>query len=155
MRASTILVLKSLLALLLAVLAVQPAPAQQATHIKAELLLAESTASADGGRLETYALHFTPDPGWHGYWVNPGDAGYGLRLEWDIPADWIGDAEYPVPQTLLIQGLMNHVYERDYAALVPVRVPPSETLCGGAAPGLSFNSTISRSPSRQKSCGAA
>jgi DsbC/DsbD-like thiol-disulfide interchange protein/cytochrome c biogenesis protein CcdA len=128
MRASTILVLKALLALVLAVLSSQPALAQQATHIKAELLLVESAGTADGSRRETYALHFTPDPGWHGYWINPGDAGYGLQLEWDIPPEWIGEAQYPVPQTLLIQGLMNHVYERDYAVLVPVRVPASETL---------------------------
>src|SRR5690606_16574610 len=29
----------------------------------------------------------------------------------------------PVPQTLLVDGLMNHVYEHPYALLVPLRIP--------------------------------
>ncbi|MFX6254386.1 protein-disulfide reductase DsbD domain-containing protein, partial [Acinetobacter baumannii] len=31
--------------------------------------------------------------------------------------------QFPVPQTLLIAGLMNHVYEHDFAVLVPFTLP--------------------------------
>lgn len=118
--------LRAFLTLLLATLLWSPAQAQQETnHIKAELLLVEST---DGGTRDTYALHFTPEPGWHGYWKNPGDAGYGMQLEWSIPAEWVGAPLYPVPQTLLIGGLMNHVYEHEYAVLVPVSAPVASAL---------------------------
>jgi DsbC/DsbD-like thiol-disulfide interchange protein len=24
-------------------------------------------------------------PGWHGYWLNPGDAGLPMRAEWSLP----------------------------------------------------------------------
>lgn len=71
------------------------------------------------------ALRFTPrSEEWHGYWKNPGDAGQGMRLSLDLPEGWeAGEPLYPVPQRLMISGLMNHIYEGTYAVLVPVRVP--------------------------------
>ncbi len=100
------------------------------TNIAAELV-AEGPA-VPGGTVDL-ALHFQPSPGWHGYWINPGDAGYGMALKWDLPAGWkAGEPRYPVPQTLVIGGLMNHVYEGDYAVLVPLAVPAGAA--GGAAP---------------------
>lgn len=92
-----------------------------ATNIAAELV-AEGPAAP--GRTVDLALHFRPAKGWHGYWVNPGDAGYGMSLKWDLPDGWeAGQPLYPVPQTLVIGGLMNHVYEGDYAVIVPLTVP--------------------------------
>ncbi|MEM9085862.1 MAG: thioredoxin family protein [Pseudomonadota bacterium] len=78
------------------------------------------------------ALKFTPSaPEWHGYWKNPGDAGQGLRLELDLPEGWtMGEAQYPVPERLLIGDLMNHIYEGEYAVLVPVQVPADATIEG-------------------------
>ena len=37
---------------------------------------------------------------------------------------WIenGELAYPVPETLVIAGLMNHVYERPYALIAPLTV---------------------------------
>ena len=86
---------------------------------------------ADGapvaGKEWMLALRFTPKAReWHGYWSNPGDAGVGMRLTLDLPPDWeVGEALYPVPQRLLISGLMNHVYEGPYTVLVPVTPGPS------------------------------
>ena len=70
----------------------------------------------------TLALHFTPRSSeWHGYWSNPGDAGQGMSLALDLPSGWtMGEAQYPVPQTLEIAGLMNHVYKGAYTVLVPL-----------------------------------
>ncbi len=81
---------------------------------------------ADGmptpGQTWMLALRFSPrSEEWHGYWSNPGDAGQGMDLQLDLPAGWeIGEPLYPVPQTLLIGGLMNHIYEGEYVVLVPV-----------------------------------
>lgn len=71
------------------------------------------------------ALHFTPSSSeWHGYWSNPGDAGQGMSLELDLPEGWeAGEPLYPVPKTLVISGLMNHIYDGGYTVLVPVKVP--------------------------------
>lgn len=82
------------------------------------------------GQTITLAFLMQPKPGWHGYWQNPGDAGLGMGLEWTLPAGAkAGALQYPVPETLLISGLMNHVYEHDYAVLVPLTLPAN------AAPG--------------------
>lgn len=83
---------------------------------------------ADGppvaGKTWMLALRFRPKgEEWHGYWSNPGDAGQGMSLDLDLPDGWeIGEPLYPVPQTLMIGGLMNHVYEGEYVVLVPVMV---------------------------------
>src|SRR5690554_2415056 len=127
MRASSIPLLKALFALLALALAL-PSSAQLAApsttrHLAAELI---SDGPPVPGETLTLAIKFTPDPGWHGYWANPGDAGYGMRLDWDLPEGWrAGEPLYPVPQKLLIAGLMNHVYEGEYAVLVPIEVPES------------------------------
>ena len=91
-------------------------------HIR-PTLLAETHQPKPGGTV-TLALLMRPDPGWHGYWENPGDAGTGMRIDWVLP-DGVttGPLRYPVPQRLLIAGLMNHVYEHDYAVLFEISVP--------------------------------
>ena len=51
------------------------------------------------------ALLFRAEPGWHGYWKNPGDAGLGMTLEWDLPDGWsAGEPLYPVPHMLVQQA---------------------------------------------------
>jgi DsbC/DsbD-like thiol-disulfide interchange protein/cytochrome c biogenesis protein CcdA len=98
------------------------APAQaEPTRISAELRVA--SAAVPGGET-TLAIHMKPEPGWHGYWLNPGDAGLGMQLDWSLPdGAKVGEPRYPVPQTLTISGLMNHVYKGDYAVLVPLTLP--------------------------------
>ena len=98
-----------------------------APHIQ-PVLLAESDAVP--GRALTLAVLMQPAPGWHGYWLNPGDAGLPLMVDWTLPPDAsIAPLRFPVPGTLLVSGLMNHVYEHDYAVLTELTVPAS------AAPG--------------------
>lgn len=112
-------VLCHFLALLSAVVALS-APARAApTHIAAELV---AGPVRDGKA--TLAIRMTPEAGWHGYWLNPGDAGLGMQLAWDLPdGAKAGEPRYPVPRTLVVQGLMNHVYESEYAVLVPLSLP--------------------------------
>ncbi|MGX7951647.1 protein-disulfide reductase DsbD family protein [Tsuneonella sp. HG249] len=96
--------------------------AQSRTNHIAARLVADGPASP--GKPLTLAIAFDPQPGWHGYWSNPGDAGYGMELKWQLPDGWrAGEPRYPVPQRLVIGGLMNHVYEGPYAVLVEVAVP--------------------------------
>ncbi|MXO85791.1 thiol:disulfide interchange protein [Altererythrobacter aurantiacus] len=109
---------------LLAALAPSPANAQagRANNITVELVPAEVPRA---GETFLVALHFQPvSEEWHGYWSNPGDAGIGMELDWDLPPGWqAGVPQYPVPQLLEISGLINHIYEGDYAVLVPISVP--------------------------------
>ncbi|MBN8830292.1 MAG: thiol:disulfide interchange protein, partial [Sphingomonadales bacterium] len=128
----------TLFALVAALLAATPASAQLggafgargAPHIAASLI-AETTSPKAGGTV-TLAILMKPEKGWHGYWENPGDAGAGMSVDWE-PAGGIsasvGPFHYPVPERLVISGLMNHVYEHEYAVLVDMRLPQ------GLAPG--------------------
>jgi thiol:disulfide interchange protein/DsbC/DsbD-like thiol-disulfide interchange protein len=91
-------------------------------HVRAGLE-AETLRPAPGSTV-TLAITMQPDAGWHGYWSNPGDAGEGLTLDWNLPAGVTTSApRFPVPETLIISGFMNYVYERPHAVLVDVTVP--------------------------------
>ncbi len=104
------------------------APAAGRNAIAASLV-AESDRPA-AGKIVTAALVMRPDKGWHGYWRNPGDAGSEMKIVWDLPAGvTAGAPRYPVPSRLTIAGLMNYVYEDDYAPLIELRIP------AGIAPG--------------------
>ena len=99
-----------------------------AAHIAAQLV-AES-AAPKAGEGTTIAFAMTPEKGWHGYWENPGDAGLGMTVDWTLPKGVsVGPLRYPVPETLLISGLMNHVYEGPYGVLANLKIAP------GMAPG--------------------
>ena len=115
-----------LLAIFLASMLVTAAPARAATpHIQA-VLLAESVAVP--GQPVTLAVLMQPAPGWHGYWLNPGDAGLPLMVDWTLPRGAsAAPLRFPVPGTLIVSGLMNHVYEHDYAVLTELSVPASAT----------------------------
>ena len=85
-------------------------------------LVAEGPAPP-GGEVEL-AIHMRPAPGWHGYWVNPGDAGLPMSVNWHLPNGFTVDAlRYPVPTRLEIANLMNYVFEQDYAVLARLHVP--------------------------------
>ena len=110
--------LKRLLILLGLLLA--PALAQ-AQHITPQLV-AEGPAPP-GGEVEL-AIHMRPAPGWHGYWLNPGDAGLPMDVKWQLPDGFsVGPLRYPVPTRLEVADLMNYVYEQEYAVLVRLKVP--------------------------------
>jgi len=111
------------------VAAVFAAPLAAAPNHITPSLVAESMTPEPGTKV-TLAFAMKPASQWHGYWQNPGDAGLATRVAWTAPKGFVfGPLQYPVPQPLLIAGLMNYVYEKDYAELVSVNVP------AGLAPG--------------------
>lgn len=86
------------------------------------------------GETVTLAFAMQPDQGWHGYWKNPGDAGAETRVEWRLPPGFsAGPLVYPVPDRLLVAGLMNYVYERDYALLTTLSVS-ADAVAGSRVP---------------------
>ncbi len=114
-----------LMALLLALLG-QQATAQEAPgktrHVRIDLV-AETDRPAPGSEV-TLAFASVPEKGWHAYWLNPGDAGLPARAEWTLPEGAsVGEIRWPVPQRLIIAGLMNYVYEGPFAPLVTLKVP--------------------------------
>lgn len=111
--------LSRLLTLLLAALLAGPVAAANV----AVTIAAESARPAPGKPL-AIALTFSPEPTWHTYWKNPGDAGIETRAAWTLPAGAVaGELRYPVPGRLIVSGLMNYVYEAPQTLLAEVQVP--------------------------------
>ena len=102
-----------------------PAQAQLAKRdnaIKPELVVRSAAVPGVGTDL---ALLMRTTPGWHGYWLNPGDAGLPMEVDWNLPGGWkVETLRYPVPHRLLVAGIVNYVYETDYAVLTRI-VPPA------------------------------
>lgn len=121
-----------LLSLILTVLLPSQAFAQLGKEIHIAAALVPEGPVAPGDTVDV-AVTMTPEKGWHGYWVNPGDAGQETAFYWTLPGGWsAGEPAYPVPGTLMVAGFMNHVYEADYAILVPI------TVAKDAAPGRAY-----------------
>jgi thiol:disulfide interchange protein len=120
--------LLSLVALLLA-----PAPARaqlpQAGPPAIAVELVPEGRSAAPGSTVSLAFVMRPREGWHGYWSNPGLAGRPDEVTWRLPRGAeAGPLRYPVPERLIISGIMNYVFKRDYAILVDVKVPADAPL---------------------------
>lgn len=95
----------------------------QNPHTRVELI-AKSRSPAPGLPL-TVGIRLTPQPGWHTYWLNPGDAGSPPHVSWSLAGGPVsaGPLRFPVPGTLLVSGLMNYVYEGPAVLLADVRMP--------------------------------
>lgn len=117
----------SLMTLVLGILAFFPSlalaqPVSAKPHIAIKLV-AETDNPAPGSEV-TLAFDSTPEPTWHAYWQNPGDAGYPATAKWTLPEGVsASDLRYPVPERLIIAGLMNYVYEKPFAQLVTLKIP--------------------------------
>jgi thiol:disulfide interchange protein len=86
-------------------------------------IAAETNTPAPGDTV-TVAIIMDPKPGWHDYWLNPGDAGTPLELEWQLPPGvTAGPIQAPVPETLIVSGFMNHIYKTKHAFLIDLKIP--------------------------------
>ena len=84
--------------------------------------LLSETASLSPQRETWFGLHFVLEPGWHTYWLNPGDAGSTPKLTWKLPAGFQpGPISWPTPERLPVSKLMDFGYEKDVMLLVPIR----------------------------------
>ena len=101
---------------------VVPDPYGAGPHIA--ITLAAETVTPNAGGTVTLALAHRPQAGWHGYWQNPGDAGFAAKADWSLPKGVTADAlAYPVPGRLIVADLMNYVFEHDYTLLATLHVP--------------------------------
>ena len=110
----------ALFLLLCALLIGGPVEAQR----RMDVALVPETVNVLPGTTLTVAFVMRPGAGWHGYWRNPGDAGAEPRVRWRLPEGWSAEPlQYPAPDRLIVMGLMNYVFERDYTLLATIRVP--------------------------------
>ena len=111
------------IALVLPVFAARADQASVSTENVTASLLSERE-SLMPGVTNWVVVHQKIRPGWHTYWLNPGDSGLATRLEWTLPAGFAaGDISWPAPHYFEVGGLANNGYTGDVGLLVPVSVP--------------------------------
>lgn len=80
--------------------------------VKASLHAEPSIDASD--RSLWLVLRLEHAPGWHTYWLNPGDSGLATQVEWSLPRDWPQPkALWPMPDRIPVGPLMNFGYEGD------------------------------------------
>lgn len=93
-------------------------------HTVVEIFTESATVAP--GKPFTVALQMTPEPGWHTYWINPGDAGMATTIKWEMPEGFTaGEIQYPAPETIPFSGLVNYGYGHENALLVTI-TPPAQ-----------------------------
>src|SRR5471032_43047 len=102
-----------------------------APQAKAELV-ASTTAIVPGKSFEV-ALHMTMAPGWHNYYVNPGESGQATSIDWTLPPGFhAGQIRWPVPERLVVGSVAGYVYENQ-VWLVTTITTPTDLRRGGVA----------------------
>lgn len=94
-------------------------------HVAIEALADQ--ASVAPGQTFLVALVERIQPGWHTYWVNPGDAGQATKLHWTLPSGYrVDEVQWPVPQVFRTGSLVTYGYEGEVVLLQ--KVHSSQTL---------------------------
>ena len=83
-------------------------------------LLTESNSIEPGDEL-LVGFRFSLSPGWHTYWVNPGDAGEGASIKWNLPRDVkASEILWPGPERIPVEPLMTFGYEDEVVLLTKI-----------------------------------
>jgi len=94
-----------------------------ARHVQVELL-ARQTTITPGSDLQL-GIHFMLEPGWHIYWINPGDSGQPPSLQWQLPGGFTaGEIEWPRPERMQSSAeLADYGYHDETLLMVPIHAP--------------------------------
>jgi len=100
-----------------------------AAHARVELLSRQNTA-IQGADLQL-GVHFVLEPGWHIYWINPGDSGQPPVLKWQLPPGFsAGEIEWPRPERMQsTPQLADYGYHGE--VLLPVNIHVPSTAAAG------------------------
>jgi thiol:disulfide interchange protein DsbD len=92
---------------------------------KADLLANVSTVEA--GKPFQIAVRMTMQPGWHIYWIDPGDSGSPTQITWHAPAGWkVEPLPFPTPHKFIMPGdIVNNGYADEVLFLASV-TPPAD-----------------------------
>ena len=74
---------------------------------------------------DTYlvGVKFRLDPGWHTYWINPGDSGEKASFEWKLPEGVkISNPKWPSPEIIPYPPLMTYGYNEEVTVLFNLTV---------------------------------
>lgn len=110
---------------------VAPVTARAALHAQVSVL--SETDHPRPGSTFLVGIRIVPDPGWHGYWSNPGDSGIPPTIQWTAPGLRFGPLLHPAPTLLTVSGVTSYVHAGTHILLVRVHTPSTVRL-GSALP---------------------
>jgi thiol:disulfide interchange protein DsbD len=101
------------------------------THVKATLLA--DVKQIVPGKPFHLGVMLEIDPGWHTYWLNPGDSGMATKITLDLPKGFVaGDVQFPTPIKIVDPGNIN-VYGYTDKVMFIATVTPDNSLAAGEA----------------------
>lgn len=101
------------------------AASRVATEYTTTEIIPETTGIAPG-ETSWFAIRQEVRDHWHVFWVNPGDAGIPLNMQWDLPDGFeVGDILHPAPEYIPVGPLASYAHEGEPVFLVPVTAPAS------------------------------
>ncbi len=105
------------------------ADASRSNHSSIELV--SEVSSIAPGQTFTVGLYVMPDDHWHNYWVNPGDAGKGMKVKWSLPEGFsVGELKYPIPEIVEMGDIVTYGYSGPNTLLMEVTAP-ADLMAGG------------------------
>jgi len=105
--------------------------APEGPRVRVELL--GEVGAITPGQTFWVALYQRITPGWHTYWVNPGDSGEPPRIEWALPSGFTaGEIAWPFPERIPVGPAMTYGYSDEVVLPIPI-TPPQ-----GLTPGTRF-----------------
>jgi len=85
--------------------------------------LASERARIAPGQDFWIGVNFSLEPGWHVYWVNPGDSGEPPRVAWKLPPDFhAGSIRWPRPERITLPSLVDYGYRGSVLLMAPIHV---------------------------------
>jgi thiol:disulfide interchange protein DsbD len=89
-----------------------------------DAVLIPEVPSVRPGEAFTVGLKISLDPGWHSYWLNPGDAGQPAGIVWDIPAGYrVSELQWPFPQKVEESTVVTYGYHDEVMLLATITPP--------------------------------
>jgi len=95
-----------------------------------EASLTSTVSAVAPGETFTVALDIEMDEGWHTYWINPGDSGEPVTIEWSLPDELdAGEFKWPYPHRIDASVLTSYGYSD--RVLLPTTVSATSDLAVG------------------------
>jgi thiol:disulfide interchange protein DsbD len=98
-------------------------------HVEIELHAARERAAP--GETVTMVLRQKMNPGWHVYWLNPGDSGYPTSLDWTLPEGvTVTPLRHPAPEIYRLGPIVNYIHQGETLYPFTVQIPPGQAARG-------------------------
>jgi len=99
-------------------------------QLRIQLLIVDENLFPGTSDENLAGLYFKMEPGWHIYWLNPGDAGEPPHIQWTLPTGiTAGPLRFPAPKRLPLGPLMDYGYEGE--VYFPVKLSIAKNLKPG------------------------